>query len=144
MAEYYNGLTSRLELGNVPLGHVLDPQLEPGLETDACPVGSYPLNAPPNWIGDDKELLFLGKSPQVYGLWNAYGKKLGLLSKRQERVIFADIIEDPRDDFLIFADNMLSIFTHDRPPPNPNRIYAPIRHRKLASLVASYPNGETE
>jgi len=144
MAEYYNGLTCRLELGNVPLGHVLDPQLEPGLETDACPVGSYPLNAPPNWIGDDKELLFPGKSPQVYGLWNAYGKKLGLLSKRQERVIFADIIEDPRDDFLIFADNMLSIFTHDRPPPNPNRIYAPIRHRKLASLVASYPNGETE
>ena len=101
MAEYYNGLTCRLKFGNVPLGHVLDPQLEPSLKTDACPVESRPLNAPPNWIGDDKEL-------------------------------------------LIFADNMLSIITHDRPPPNPNRIYAPIRHRKLASLVASYPNGETE
>jgi len=32
MAEYYNGLTCRLELGNVPLGHVLDPQLEPCLD----------------------------------------------------------------------------------------------------------------
>ena len=100
MAEYYHGLTYRLELGNVPLGHVLDPQLKPGLKTEACPVGSYSLNAPPNWIGGDKELLFLGRSPQVYGPWNAYGKKLGLLSKRQERVIFVDIIEDLGDDFF--------------------------------------------
>ena len=100
MAEYYNGLTCRLELGNVPLGHVLDPQLKPGLKTDACLVVSYPLKAPHNWIGDDKELLFLGRSPQVYRLWNAYGNKLRLLSKRQERVIFADIMEDPCDDFF--------------------------------------------
>ena len=144
MAEYYNGLTSRLELGNVPLGHALDPQLEPGLETDACPVGSYPLNAPPNWIGDDKELLFLGRSPQVYGLWNAYGQKLGLLPERQGQIIFADVVEAPRDEILIFADGALSIFTQDRPAPNPNRVYAPIRHRRLASPVASYPNWEVK
>ena len=53
---------------------------------------------------------------------------------------FADVVEDPRDEILIFADGALSIFTQDRPAPNPNRVYAPIRHRKLASPVASYPS----
>jgi len=95
---------------------------------------------PVNWTGDGEELLFLGSSPQVYGLWNAYGQKLGLLPERQGQIIFADVVEDPRDEILIFADGALSIFTQDRPAPNPNRVYAPIRHRKLASPVASYPS----
>ena len=97
-----------------------------------------------NWTGDDEELLFLGSSPRVYGLWNGYGKKLGLLPEKQGQIIFADVIGDPRDEILIFADRTLSIFTQDRPAPNPNRVYAPIRHRRLASPVASNPNWEVK
>jgi hypothetical protein len=68
-----------------------------------------------NWTDDDKELLFLGSSPRVYGLWNGYGKKLGLLPEKQGQIIFADVIGDPRDEILIFADRTLSIFTPRSP-----------------------------
>ena len=50
MTKHCNGLTQRLELENLPLGHVLDPRPGPSQEEiDAFKNWTCPHNAPPNW-----------------------------------------------------------------------------------------------
>ena len=97
---------------------------------------------PVNWRGDGEELLLIASSPEAHGLWNASGQKVVLLPEGNPLVV--DVTGDARDELLIVRDGGLYIYTQDTPPADPNRVYAPIRHRRLGNPVVSYPNWEVK
>lgn len=118
---------------------------------------------PVNWSGDDGELMFLGSSLEVFGLWDAFGRKvvdfMGMegdilpeVRKFQvyqgirkfddfkiSQILFFNVTGDPRDEILVVRDGELLVYTQDANPPNPNRIYSPVRHRRLGNPKVSYP-----
>lgn len=95
---------------------------------------------PVNWSGDGEEFIFIGSSPQAFGFWNAFGQKVVPIDGLPAPVLLADVMGDPRDEYIAQSDNKIQIYTQDRPPDNPQRVYAPIRHKRLGHPRISYEN----
>jgi len=142
-----------------PLGHAQTlmtgnyrPDL-PGLETWVCTRwGNYGIRAlyssrgerlftfqpdygenagpPVNWSGDGEELALHWTSPQCFGLFDAYGRKVveipdidpagGWTARAQ------DLVGDPRDELIFWNERTIRIYTQEGPFEG-ERIYAPIR-----------------
>ena len=71
------------------------------------------------------------------GFYDGHGRKVVELPaewcnesnyKDRPAVMFADVLGDPRQEIIHFWKGILSIYTQDRPAPNPGRIYDPIQH----------------
>ena len=98
------------------------------------PIG-HP-GGPINWTGDGRELVFIG-SYRGLGLYDGRGFRVVELPaawcnednyrKPRPQFFFADVQGDPREEVLHFWDGILTIYTQDRPPPDPERVYAPRR-----------------
>ena len=98
------------------------------------PIG-HP-GGPVNWTGDGGELVFIN-SYRGLGLYDGHGRKVVELPEEwcnednfrstRPALSFADVIGDPRQELLHFQHGVLSIFTQDRPAPDPQRVYAPQR-----------------
>lgn len=105
---------------------------------------------PTNWSGDGEELIFLAASKEAFGLFDAWGRKV---VKFQENVVSNEsfhhsmgwqylaqnVTGDARDELLLIDENAIYIFTQDRPFKG-ERIYAPIRKRRLETPVVSLPD----
>jgi hypothetical protein len=91
-----------------------------------------------NWRGDGEELIFIGTSKEAFGFWNAFGQKVVLLDGLPSPVLIMDVMGDPRDEYIVQAEGKVQIYTQDVPPPNPARVYAPIRHKRLGHPKISY------
>lgn len=94
---------------------------------------------PVNWRGDGEELVFIRSSARAYGLWNAWGQRVVLMEGVPLPVFIADLLGDPRDEFLCQRGHVIQIYSQDQPPPQPTRIYAPIRHKRFGYPIVSYP-----
>jgi len=54
--------------------------------------------------------------------------------------MLTDVMGDPRDEYVVQVAHKVQIYTQDRPPANPQRVYAPIRHKRLGHPRVSYEN----
>ena len=98
------------------------------------PVG-HP-SGPINWSGDGRELIFLG-TYRGFGLYDGYGRKVVELPsewcneqnyrKSRPSIFFADVLGDTRQELMHYWQGVLSIYTQDRPAPDPKRVYDPQR-----------------
>ena len=98
------------------------------------PIG-HP-SGPVNWSGDGSELVLIG-SYRGFGLYDGRGYKVVELPEEwcneanyrepRPQFFFADVLGDPREELLTFWEGILTIYTQDRPPTDPHRIYAPRR-----------------
>jgi hypothetical protein len=128
-----SGNRLRAECDGEPIADVFDPVLRRG------PVGVRK-GEPVNWRGDGEELVFIGTSPQAFGLWNAHGQKVVALDGIASPARIADVLGDPRDEYVVQTGGKVMVYTQDRPAPDPNRVYAPVRHKRLGHPRVSYPN----
>ena len=98
---------------------------------------------PVNWSGDGEELLFLYTSPEVFGFYDARGRKVvvpsceGLPSMRRHitrrySVSIEDLTGDARDEIVYIHEGAIYIVTQDRPYPAGERIYAPTRKMDIS------------
>ena len=102
------------------------------------PIG-HP-SGPVNWSGDGQELVYIG-SYRGFGLYDGHGGKVVELptewcneSNYRDRptLLFADVLGDPRQEIIHLYRGILSIYTQDRPAPDPERVYDPI-HQGIVS-----------
>ena len=98
------------------------------------PIG-HP-SGPVNWSGDGQELVFIN-GYRGLGLYDGYGRNVVALPadwhteanhRRAPQLQFANLLGDPRQELAHFADGILTIYTQDRPPPDPARVYDAIHH----------------
>ena len=97
------------------------------------PIG-HP-SGPVNWLGDGQELVFIG-SYRGFGLYDGHGRNVAPLPaewcnesnyRNRPQILFADVLGDPREEILHFHEGVLTIYTQDRPAPDPQRVYDPVR-----------------
>ena len=96
------------------------------------PIG-HP-SGPVNWKGDGGELVFIN-SYRGLGLYDGCGFKVVELPTkwcnednfkgRRPGLSFADVWGDARQELLHWWDGVLTVYTQDRPPDDPDRVYAP-------------------
>ena len=104
------------------------------------PIG-HP-GGPVNWTGDGQELVFIG-SYWGLGLYDGHGRKVVELPAAwcnednfkgaRPNLAFADVLGDPREELIHSFGGVVTVYTQDRPPSDPGRIYAP-RRRGILSL----------
>jgi hypothetical protein len=104
-------------------------------EPDNVSQGGPPIN----WTGKGDELILLTSSRKALGMYDGYGRKVvvfpddGILPEenyyfgRRIGVYVADLVGDAREEVAFLIDNVLYIYTQDKPYPKGERIYAPIR-----------------
>lgn len=91
-----------------------------------------------NWKGDGEELLFLYRSAQAFGFYDAACRRLirpvceGLPFDWCERLLVEDIVGDARDEVSYVFDGALYIVTQDRPYPSGQKIYKPVRRPDIS------------
>lgn len=102
------------------------------------PIG-HP-SGPVNWSGDGQELVYIG-SYRGFGLYDGHGRKVMELPtewcnesnyRNRPTIMFVNVLGDPRQEIIHFWQGVLTIYTQDRPAPNPKRIYDPI-HQGIVS-----------
>jgi len=102
------------------------------------PIG-HP-SGPINWSGDRQELVYIG-SYRGFGLYDGHGRKVVELPsewcnesnyRNRPAIMFANVLGDPRQEIIHFWKGVLTIYTQDRPAPDPERVYAPI-HQGIVS-----------
>ena len=86
-----------------------------------------------NWIGEGQELIFIG-SYRGFGLYDGQGIKWSSYptSGAMNRITFADVLGDPRQEIIHIWQGVVTVYTQDTPPPNPDCIYAPV-HQGIVS-----------
>lgn len=98
------------------------------------PIGNP--SGPVNWSGDGQELVFIG-SYRGFGLYDGHGRNVVALPtkwcnesnyRNRPTILFANVLGDPREEILHFWEGVLTIYTQDRPAPDPTRVYDPLRH----------------
>lgn len=109
------------------------------MEPDNVSQGGPPVN----WSGDGQELMFLNTSADAFGLWDARARRLrrpacdGLPFVDEgpgwiRGGIVEDVCGDARDEITYVVDGAVYIVTQDRPPADPDRIYAPTRRLDIS------------
>jgi hypothetical protein len=97
---------------------------------------------PVNWTGDGQEHIFLTTSKHALGFYDGWGRRVlrfaaGEIPEKFEcsgsPVFVENLTGDPRDELVFLVDGKLDIYTQDRPAPNPQRVYSPVR-RSVMSL----------
>ena len=104
------------------------------------PIG-HP-GGPVNWTGDGQELVFIG-SYRGLSLYDGHGRKVVELPAAwcnednfkgaRPNLAFADVLGDSREELIHSFGGVVTVYTQDRPPSDPGRIYAP-RRRGILSL----------
>lgn len=103
------------------------------------PIG-HP-SGPVNWSGDGQELVYIG-SYRGFGLYDGHGRKVVELPsewcnesnyRNRPAIMFTNVLGDPRQEIIHFWQGVLTIYTQNRPAPNPKRVYDPI-HQGIVSL----------
>ena len=98
---------------------------------------------PVNWTGDGQEYIFIYTSKPSFGFYDGWGRRVLKFAPNEipegigyaRGIVFVeDLTGDPRDELAFFADGKLLIYTQDRPPVNPAKVYAPVRRSAI-----SYP-----
>jgi hypothetical protein len=104
---------------------------------------------PVNWTGEGEELQLITTSPQAFGMYDAYGRKVvefpedGYLTSKDwyfRETFIMDLVGDARDEIAFLDGERLLIYTQDTPFPKGRKIYAPLRKRGIGHPVVSYPN----
>jgi len=100
---------------------------------------------PVNWRGDGQEFIFLFSSASALGLYDAFGRKVVELPDEVRgdyygapAPIAQDVVGDPRDELIFPTADGLFIYTQDEPVDG-ERIYAPVRNRRVEYPIVSYP-----
>ena len=93
-----------------------------------------------NWIGEGQELIFIG-SYRGCGLYDGQGYKMVELPNEscnesnyryRPAITFADVLGDPRPEIIHIWQGVVTVYTQDTLPPNPDCIYAPV-HQGIVS-----------
>jgi len=104
------------------------------------PIG-HPGGPPVNWTGDGQELVFIG-SYRGLSLYDGHGRKVVELPAAwcnednfkgaPPNLAFADVLGDSREELIHSFGGVMTVYTQDRPPFDPGRIYAPRRRGILS------------
>ncbi|MAG34676.1 MAG: hypothetical protein CL878_00280 [Dehalococcoidia bacterium] len=101
---------------------------------------------PVNWRGDGQELILLTSTADVFGLWDAAGRRVVRFPEVSERsfymrgqVLVQPVTGDPRDEIVFVSEESVVIYTQDQPPSPDERIYAPTRRARMEIPWTSYP-----
>ena len=104
------------------------------------PIG-HPGGPPVNWTGDGQELVFIG-SYRGLSLYDGHGRKVVELPAAwcnednfkgaPPNLAFADVLGDSREELIHSFGGVVTVYTQDRPPFDPGRIYAPRRRGILS------------
>lgn len=101
---------------------------------------------PVNWTGDGRELLLLSSSRDAFGLYDAQGQKVVTFpeiddtSYYMKPVLAVDLMGDPRDEVVFVDADTIYIYTQNMPFKGEEKIYAPIREKRLGHPVVSLPS----
>jgi hypothetical protein len=92
---------------------------------------------PVNWTGTGEELLFLSSTIPALGMYDGYGRRV--VTFPDDRIfprdtyylrhgtLVADLLGDSREEIVFVCDNILYIYSQNKPYPKGEKIYAPIR-----------------